>query len=214
MRPLFRSIARAAPAVLLLFVVVLAGCAGETEARADDPQRGYRGRIYDPPIEKPDFTLTDTRGEPFDFQAETSGRLTYLFIGYTHCPDICPIHMANLAEVLRQNPREADQVRVVFITADPERDTPERLREWLDAFDRRFVGLRGSVEEVHAIEAALGIPPSIVPEEREGMYTVGHAAQVIAFSPDGPGHIAYPFGTRQADFAADLPRLLTDRWGR
>lgn len=199
---------------MLLFLALGAGCVSEGVPTADEIQRGYKGRVYLPPIEKPDFTLTDTEGEPFDFRAETDGKLTYLFVGYTYCPDICPIHMANIAEVFRKHPREADQVRVVFITADPERDTPERLRDWLNAFDRRFIGLHGTPDEVHAVEAALGLPPSVLPDDREGMYTVGHAAQVIAFSPHGPGHIAYPFGTRQADYAEDFPRLLTDRWGQ
>ena len=201
-------------AAAALLAAVLAGCGGSGTAETPDAdyQRGYRGIVFDPPIPRPDFVLTDTDGEPFDFREETEGQLTLLFIGYTHCPDVCPVHMASLAAVLRQLPEVEARTRVVFITADPARDTPERVEEWLGAFSPRFVGLRGPLEEVHRIEEALNLPRSIVPDSAGGEYTVGHASQVIAFSPDGPAHVVYPFGTRQEDLARDLPRLLTDSW--
>lgn len=204
---------RSALAVLTIFVVGLAvvGCGPDASADAAN-QRGYRGIVFDPPLPKPDFTLTDTEGEPFDFRRETEDKLALLFIGFTHCPDICPVHMANIAAVLDQMPEVAARTEVVFITADPERDTPERLRDWLNAFDRGFVGLRGTSEEVHRIEDALHLARSIVPDTAAEEYTVGHAAQVIAFSPDGSAHVVYPFGTRQEDWAHDLPRLLNDIW--
>ena len=79
------------------------------------------------PGPKPDFTLTDFAGRRFEFRRATDGRLTFLFFGYTHCPDICPVHMANLAAVIARLPRaEADRVRVIFVTTDPRRDTPGR----------------------------------------------------------------------------------------
>lgn len=194
----------------LTAIALLAGCS--LESAADDGQRGYRGRVQTPPLERPDFTMLDMYGEPYDFLAETEGKLTYLFVGYTHCPDVCPIHMASIASVLNQMPEYFDHVAVVFVTADPERDTPERMQEWLRAFSPRFVGLRATEEELRALESSLGLPPSGVPVNAEGNYAVGHAAQVIAFSPHGPSHVVYPFGSRQADYANDLPRLMNDRW--
>src|SRR5690606_37022371 len=127
--------------------------------------------------------MTDTRGEPFDFRRETEGKLTLLFVGYTHCPDVCPVHMASIAAVLRRMPEVAGRTRVVFVTADPERDTPERMREWLNHFSPSFVGLRGTREEVHRLEDALQMARSVVPEGAVGEYAVGHAGQVVAFSP-------------------------------
>jgi protein SCO1/2 len=200
-------------------IVILLGCGADAPAEAPgnegaDPTVGvaaYRGVVLTEALPRPDFTLTDTEGDPFDFRAETDGLLTLLFIGFTNCPDVCPVQMASVAAVLREMPQLADRTRVVFITADPERDTGDRLRSWLDRFDPRFVGLRGATDEVHRIEDALGLPRSVVPDA-VGDYSVGHSALLIAFSPDGPARIAYPFGTRQADLAHDLPWLLEDRW--
>jgi protein SCO1/2 len=122
------------------------------------------------------------------------------------------VHLANIGAVMEGWPYELrEQVEVVFVSTDPERDTPERIREWLDAFDPAFVGLRGPREQVNEIERSFGLPPSFVEpgQDPEG-YLVGHAAQVLAFTPDDTAHIAFPFGTRQADLAVDLPRLVRE----
>ncbi len=174
---------------------------------------GYRGWLMPQPQEKVDFALTDTDGEPFDFRAETEGYVTLLFFGYTYCPDVCPIHMANIGAVLDDFPFEVrNQIKVVFVTTDPERDTPERLRSWLDNFDSSFIGLRGSREKVNEIQVALGLPASVIEETEGGEYLVGHSARVLAFTKDNLAHVAYPFGTRQADWAHDLPKLVDERW--
>lgn len=178
--------------------------------RFTDDDDGFRGAVLPEPAAKPRFTLLDTEGRPYDFAAETSGRLTLLFFGFTYCPDVCPVHLANIAAVLDDLPLDARRdIRVVFVSADPERDTPERTRQWLDAFDRSFIGLRGSLEEVNAILADLRLAPAVhgQPDAR-GNYTVGHPAQVLAFTPDGYLRVMYPFGTRQVDWARDLPKLL------
>jgi protein SCO1/2 len=161
---------------------------------------------------KPAFTLNDTSGEPFDFRAKTDGSVTLLFFGYTHCPDICPIHMANIGAVLATlTPDLANQVKVVMVTTDPDRDSPERLRAWLDNFDPEFVGLVGSSEQTNAIQIELGLPPAV--KYGEGSeYTVGHSARVIAFTRDGYARFSYPFGTRQTDWAHDLSLLVNGDW--
>lgn len=192
----------------MALAVAFAGACTSADSAESVRQRGYRGVVLEPPLEKPEFTLTDTDGRPYDFAAETEGKLALVFVGYTHCPDVCPVHMANLAAVLKQMPQVEARSEVVFISADPERDTPERIREWLDTFSPRFVGLRGTPEEVHRVERALNLPRSVVPEDGGNEYAVGHAGQVIAFSPDGVARVVYPFGTRQTDYAHDLKRLI------
>lgn len=197
--------------VALAAAVALAGCGAERpEREAADRARdtGYRGIRLPEPLERPDFTLPDTRGEPFSFRQETEGRAALLFFGYTHCPDVCPVQMANLAATLGDLPyRVRERIRVVFVTTDPERDTPARLRAWLDGFDPAFVGLRGEMEEVNRILGRLDLPPAVREAPGTEEYLVGHASQVIAFSADGEVTVVYPAGTRQADWAHDLARL-------
>ncbi|MEO7039715.1 MAG: SCO family protein [Gemmatimonadaceae bacterium] len=192
--------------LLLPALLVLAGCG----ISAESSERAYRGAMLSPPIPRPSFTLTDTHGQPFDFRARTDDTVTLLFFGYLNCPDVCPVHLTNIATVLRGLPYEVTgKVRVVFVTTDPARDTPAKLRAWLDNFDQSFVGLRGTPEQVKTIEKLVNVAPAIAgAKDSAGAYEVGHAAQVIAFTRDDSAHVVYPFGTRQADWAHDLPLLV------
>ena len=199
--------------LVLLAVFLLPGCGEAPNAggRESGPAPAFQGRVLAEAIPRPDFTLLDTSGQPYGFLEETHGKTTLLFFGYTHCPDVCPIHMGNIAAVLKDlGVERRREVEVVFVSTDPERDTPERIRSWLDRFDPAFVGLRGDRALVDSIQRSLGLPPSILePRSADGSYAVGHAAQVLAFSPDGPARVVYPFGTRQADWAHDLPLLIS-----
>lgn len=173
----------------------------------------YRGRLLPTPWPKIGFTLTATDATPYDFRKETDGYVTLLFFGYSNCPDICPVHLANIAAVLHKLPPSvANQVRVVFVTTDAERDTPQRIRAWLDQFDHDFVGLRGSLDTVNAIQRAIGLPPAVIDTTEAEEYLVGHAAPVIAYTRDNLAHVVYPFGIRQADWAHDLPSLVNETW--
>lgn len=122
--------------------------------------------------------------------------------------------MANIGAVLKQLPPDvASRVRVVFVSVDPERDTPERIRTWLDGFHASFVGLTGTPEQVAAAQAAAKLPAALrdAPDSTTGPvsgYTVSHAAFVIAYTADGLGRVLYPFGTRQGDWAIAIPQLV------
>jgi len=177
-------------------------CASLLACAPPAPQHGTR---LEPPFPRPSFTLTDTRGQPFEFQRETRGRLTFLFFGY------CPVHVANVAAVLHKLPFE-DQQRAtfVFVSIDPARDSLPVLRAWLDHFDKNFIGLRGDLDTVNGIMASVGLPPAIIGPATgpKGFYEVAHAAAVLVYTADDSAHVAYPFGTRQLDWAEDIPRLL------
>ncbi len=159
---------------------------------------------------RPQFTLTDTTGQPYDFAAQTQGKLTLLFFGYTHCPDVCPGQMTTLTAALKT--AGMPKPTVVFVTTDPARDTPERLRNWLDAYDASYVGLTGTIDQIQQAELAAKVPPSTVLDGASGDYEVGHAAQVTAYTPDDYAHLVYPFGIRRQDWLSDLPRMM-DEWG-
>jgi len=202
----FRLVLLAALATAL--VLNVPGCRPAADGPSSRDIGQLRGQVREVEDPVPDFTLPDTAGQPFRFAQEARGHVALLFFGYTHCPDICPVHLANLSAVLQDLPRELRQrIRVVFVTTDPDRDTPAALRRWLDGFDPGFVGLVAPVERVNAALALLGIPPIVRESSGPGNYVVGHAAQMIAFTPDGRTRVDYPFGTRQADWAHDLPLL-------
>ncbi len=192
---------RGLPWLLGLVALIFAACGSGPVS--DD----LRGVALAEPTPKPDFTLTDTAGEPYHFAEETDGKLTLLYFGYTNCPDICPVHLAQIAETFEQIPQLASSAEVVFVTVDPERDTPEALRAFLDNFDRRFVGLTGTRDELEQAQKAVGVPVAFTVEEDDGTYSVQHAGQVFAWAPDGLLYAQYPFGTRQSDWLNDLQIL-------
>lgn len=198
---------------LISTLALAAGALACRDARATALD-GLRGVRLSPTRPKPDFTLTSTDGRPFEFKSETEGAVTLLYFGYTNCPDVCPTHLANIAAALRRMSREdQNKIRVVFVTTDPDRDTPERLRQWLNNFDRRFIGLRGPADSVNQIQASLGLPPAtmeVMDSAAAGpraAYGMGHAAQVLAFTPDDSLRAEYPSGFTADDWANDLPRL-------
>lgn len=139
----------------------------------------------------------------------TNGKLTYLYFGYTHCPDACPATMADIAVALRRQPLSIqNRVVVVFVTTDPRRDTRTVLRTWLNKFNSSFVGLTGTAAQIAAAENAAGVPLAKPEGSETGGYSVAHSAQVFAYSPDGYAHVMYLEGNTAADYTHDLPLLL------
>jgi protein SCO1/2 len=184
----------------LVLALVVAGCGGDVASTE------LQGAVVESATPKPSFVLTDTAGEPYDFVERTEGKLTLLYFGYLNCPDICPVHMAQIAEVFDQLPAVARDAVVVFVSVDPDRDSPEEIRTYLDNFDSRFVGLTGTMAELESAQTAAGIPLARYVGEGE-TYIVDHAGWVIAYAPDGLNHSVYPFGTRQSQWTNDLQIL-------
>ncbi|SDY85516.1 protein SCO1/2 [Modestobacter sp. DSM 44400] len=182
--------------------VLGAGCSGGPAhdhgsriAQISVPGSSYAGSRLAEPWRRPAFTLIDQDGQPFDFTAETAGKPTLLFFGYTHCPDVCPTTMADISRALQDVPRDvASRTRVVFVTTDPARDTPEALGPWLSLFDRqlpnRFIGLAGTQAEVDLAQQAARVP--LVKSNG-----TEHANSVLLYGPDGPGPRAPDSGRRR-----------------
>lgn len=207
-------------ALLAGLAVLLAACEPSsatafTASNLGVGQDGWRGipLELDPPRTLPDVTLTDVDGEPFDLASDLDGSPVLLFFGYTSCPDICPIHLATIASAMDRLGVTTQQVRVVFVSVDPDRDTPERIHEFTTAFDRSFTGLRGDIEVVQDALAQLDLPGPVVEgaDPRGDGELIGHPAQVIGFDHEGVARRVWPFGARRADWVADLPRIL-DEW--
>ena len=200
---------------VLLGVVAAAWLAGCDATRDTiDRLRGQPlvlGAVIDPAVPRPDVTMTSTDGAPFDFGKRTRGRVTFITFGYTHCPDVCPVHMANIAAALKQlSARDRGRVMVVFVTTDPARDSLPQLRQWLDSFNHAFIGLRGTDAQLAAMEQAFHIPPAQRESLPGGGYGVAHSAEVFAFTPDDSAHVIYLPGMTIADYVHDIPRLLRD----
>ncbi len=162
---------------------------------------------------KPAFTLTDASGAAFRFGPATRGKLTYLFFGYTHCPDVCPATMSFLAAAIRQQPAAVQRdIAVVFVTVDPTRDTGPVIRRWLNHYSRSFVGLTGSEAEIAAVERDAGVPVA-PPAQRSptASYTLAHSSFLMAYSPDDRAHVLYVSGFKETDYAHDMPLLLRFR---
>jgi protein SCO1/2 len=185
-------------------LLVLAGCGGSSGSGggsggsggstkpselSDHTDTRYSGLGLTPAQPRPQFTLTDTAGRPYQFGKATAGKPTLLYFGYTHCPDVCPTTLADIAQALQAAPpavRRATQV--VFVTTDVKRDTPAVLRTYLKQFDpglpNPFVGLTGSQTQIDAAQVAAHVTLA----EDEGQT---HSAQVLLYGSDDYAHVAF-----------------------
>lgn len=157
---------------------------------------------------KPTLALTDTSGQPFSIAAQTAGKITLVYFGYTHCPDICPINMELTAAALRRLPAaDRSKIAVVFITTDPDRDTPPVIRRWLDNFSSSFVGLAGTEDQIHQAERNVNMPLSYA-QSAGGNYQVVHAGYTLVYTPDGIAHLQIDDTEQAGGFATTLERLV------
>ncbi len=155
------------------------------------------------------FDLTDHLGKRTRLE-DFAGKLLVVFFGYTQCPDVCPTTMAEMAEVMRRlGPRSA-QVKVAFITVDPERDTQELLSHYVPAFDPRFIGLWGDAEATARTARAFRIVYQKVPGRTPGNYTVDHSAGSYVFDRKGRVRLMIRHGTTAEAIVPDLLRLLDE----
>ena len=246
-RGLLASTTRRAAAPLAALALVLAACGGGGgDTGFDDmgaprdwsPDSQYEGLAV--PLEDlrqvPDMVLTDTDGNDFHLAADTGGQVRLVYQMFTNCPDICGVQLAQLASVLNR-PGAPTNVAVLAVTVDPERDSPDVLRAYLDQFSDDFVGLiPDSDQQLTDLQNALGALASIrisdpatttthqmpsgdgdmgdmgdtdmaAMDHGEVDYDIAHDARVFAYAPNGYGYAQYPHPTRQTQFDNDLPIL-------
>ncbi|MFK0193890.1 SCO family protein [Kitasatospora sp. NPDC090308] len=166
----------------------------------------YQGTVLSKNFEKPDLVLDDTSGQPYDLRARTAGRTVLLFFGYTSCPDVCPTTMGDIGVAMSKlTPEQRAKLAVVFVSTDPERDTPQVLRTWLDSMGKDFVGMTGDLAKVKAAAKPLGILVEDPVVDAKGAVTSTHGAQVLAFLPgDDRAHLLYMAGTSIDVYRHDL----------
>ncbi|WP_371766196.1 SCO family protein [Massilia sp.] len=154
------------------------------------------------------FTLTDHTGKPRTL-ADFKGKAVVVFFGYTQCPDVCPTTMAEMATVMQKLGPLADQVQVLFVTLDPERDTQELLANYVPAFDKRFLGLRGTPEQTAKTAKEFKVFYSKVPGTDPGSYTIDHTAGSYVFDRDGRLRLFIRHGQGPDPIVHDLRQLLS-----
>jgi protein SCO1/2 len=199
----------------LLFLAALAGCsdkpgtesgqmmltpASSTFKNSDVTGLGYAGN----------FALNDQDGKPRTL-ADFKGKAVVIFFGYTHCPDVCPTTMAEMSAVMKQLGTDADRVQVLFVTVDPERDTPALLKQYVPAFDPRFIGLSGDAEATAKVAKEFRVFYQKVPGKAEGSYTMDHTAASYVFDPQGRVRLFVRHGQGPDPIVHDLKILLAGK---
>jgi len=152
------------------------------------------------------FHLEDEDGKPFS-DTDMKGRPFLVFFGFTHCPDVCPTTLFDISEVMRRLGKDADRAGALFITVDPERDTPDKIKDYLASFDPHLHGLTGDPTAVAAAIKAYRVYAKKVPL-KDGDYTMDHTAVVYLMDKDG--HFVAPFNLKRSPeaAAAELRRYL------
>jgi protein SCO1/2 len=170
-------------------------------------QPGYRGVSIDPPQPASDFTLQSDQGEIrlSDFR----GKVVLLYFGYTYCPDVCPTTLAKISQALNNLGKDASKVQTVFISVDPERDTPQILGKYSRAFYPDFIGATSTPEDIAAIAKQYGIYYEKKPLASGAGYSVDHTAIVWVIDPLGNLRLEWPYGFDTSDMVSDLKALIT-----
>jgi len=167
-----------------------------------------RGTVFDPPLPAPEIVLTQGNGSSFRL-SETRGKIVLLYFGYTFCPDVCPTTLSDLRRVTADLGEDASHVQVLFVTVDPERDTFEKMGEYVSQFDPNFIGLSGSMDELEKVWNEYGIyrEETEFPNSASG-YLVNHTARVYLIDQDGNLHLSYSYGTPPEYIVNDIKTLL------
>ncbi|MDP1765505.1 MAG: SCO family protein [Methylotenera sp.] len=153
------------------------------------------------------FSLTDHTGMSRTM-ADFKGKAVALFFGYTHCPDVCPTTMHDLKLAMQLLGDKSDQVQVLFVTLDPERDTQKALAQFVPSFDTRFIGLRGNQQETAATAEIFKIYAKKVEVQGKGGYTIDHSAGTYVFDKLGKIRLYMEYGEKPADIANDIKQIL------
>jgi protein SCO1/2 len=191
---------RAAAFVLVLFALVLAsGCSRDgPKFQASDITGASFGR---------DFALTDHTGKPRTL-ADYRGKAVVIFFGYTQCPDACPTTLSALAEAMKKLGPDADRVQVLFVTVDPDRDTPALLAQYAPAFDPRFAALYGDAAATDRVAKEFKVIYQKQPGATPSTYTVDHSTGTYIFDPQGRLRLYVSHGQSPDVFAHDIRELL------
>lgn len=159
------------------------------------------------------FELIDESGEAVTEQ-DFAGRPVALYFGFTHCPDICPTTLARLVAAVRRLPEpQQEQLQLAFVSVDPERDGPQQLADYTDAFSERMVGLTGSQKQLKSFTRRYRTTYGYEDRREDGSYEVSHSSAIFVFDAEGEPQLMLLDSLGVAEIAADLERLLSGSTG-
>jgi protein SCO1/2 len=185
--------------MLMAMVLLLAGCG---EPKLPSP---FHASEVGAKFAQADFRLTDHHGTPRSL-ADFRGNVVALFFGYTHCPDVCPTTLADMAQVMRLMGKDAGRVQVLFVTVDPERDKPEMLAQYVPAFHPSFLALYGDAQATE--QAARAFDVVYQKQMTTSGYNMDHSAGTFLIDPKGRVRLLAPYGQRAGWLADDIRMLL------
>jgi protein SCO1/2 len=154
-----------------------------------------------------DFTLTDHNGIPLSL-SDFRGKVVLLNFGYTHCPDICPATMLTMQRLVKLLGDDADKVQILFITLDPERDTPERLSAYMEYFNPGFIALTGAIEEISKVAKQYGTRFEKEAFDEEGGYSIAHTGVIYLVDQQGRIRAFFKVTAGPKEILSDVKRLL------
>lgn len=190
---------------ILLAAGILAGLALAAGTMLFAQSGAFHGSLIEPAVAAPDFTLTDQNLQPFRL-SDQKGSVVLLFFGYTNCPDACPTTLKQFARARAALGKQAVRVRFALITVDPARDTPERLGQFVAAFDPTFLGLTGSLPDLDAAYHKYGVYQAIPTPGAD--YAVDHSDRIYAVDPRGNLRLTYTPDVTFEDLTHDVQQLL------
>ena len=179
-----------------------------TFRRPPQAEQGLRSGTFEPPREAPAFSLDGSNGKKLSLR-DHLGKVVILEFGYTFCQEVCPVTLARLTEVYKKLGSAARDVQLIFVTVDPKRDSPERLREYLAAFNPSFLGATGTPGELAAVRKTYGVVAEQVVSRNQAIgYEVNHSSSLYLVDRQGKLRGLAPFGTPVDDLVHDLELLL------
>lgn len=188
--------------VLWLVIAILAAPFTAAAAATEELKSG----VFDPPRLAPDFNLQSSQGGDLKL-TQTRGKLVVLGFGFTHCTEVCPVTLANLARARKQLGELGDKVQILYVTVDPDNDNPLRMKEYLANFDPSFIGLTGKEAALTKVQQDYGILAAKA-TGKNGQPQVHHSSYVYLIDPEGYLRALVPFGKKPEDIAHDIKILL------
>ena len=168
----------------------------------------FKSGVFEPPRVAPEFQLQGSNGAPVAL-SRYKGNVVVIAFGFSHCPKICPVTLAKLSQAWKDLGPQANDLQMLFISVDPARDTPERLREFVTAFHPSFIGLTGPEQQLKHVRDIYGVVAQKAASENKNLgYEVHHSSSLHVVDREGKLRMLIPFGTAAADVVHDLKLML------